>query len=228
MLRRRLVFSRLNLCAAARFVSSDVTEAAARITRPSAEHPATGEANPPAGSPAVQWREHWDLMERKPYYHNLITHQTTWAMPAGFPTRFGRYYSRLKEEHDRAGLNTDEHINAMHVAQTTAVPLPQRSLRDQLMDYGPSGFALYGLIHFVGFVGCFVLLFWGVDLAAIARSFGYDTAPVSNSSTGAIFLAAVAVNKLFVPVHIVMTLALAPRLTPAMKFGWKRFVYYNQ
>jgi hypothetical protein len=222
-------FARLRAVQVRYVVSSDAMDAAQRLIDPTAKHPATGaEAAANSADPRVLWREHWDLLERKPYYHNLITNVTSWDMPSGFPTRFARYYARLKEEADRVGIDTPEHARAKRVAEVSGSELPKRTLQDRLQDYGPSGVALYTIIHFVGFISAFALLWYGVDVGAVARKFGFDVSPTTGASKGTIFLGAVAINKVMVPFQILLTIALAPRLTPSMKYMWKRFVFYNQ
>ena len=208
--------------------TTESLEAARRITNPCVETPATGEA--PAAdpkSPAVIWREHWDLMERKPYYHNLVTNEISWSMPPHFPTRFPEYYGRMSEEY-KHGMRTADHEISHQAAMTSATPIPSRSMREKLIDYGPSGLALYTIIHFAGFVLCYSLLWFGVDLGSMAHAMGFDVVSSSSGAKGATFLAAVAMNKLLMPVQILMTLAIAPKLTPMLKYGWRRFYFYNQ
>uniref|UniRef100_A0A7S1PJZ6 WW domain-containing protein n=1 Tax=Neobodo designis TaxID=312471 RepID=A0A7S1PJZ6_NEODS len=210
-----------------RVLSSESIDAARRLTNPNREYPATGEAPAPdANAARVMWREHWDLLERKPYYHNLVTNETTWRMPAGFPTRFTEFYSQLSEEHAH-GMRTADHLNAAHAAATSGTPIPKRTLQQRLADYGPSGFALYFIIHFVGFLLCYALLAFGVDLGSVAHSLGFEVASSSAGTKGATIMGAIALNKLLVPLQILLTVALAPRLTPMLKYGWRRFYYFN-
>jgi hypothetical protein len=204
-------------CAAAaatrRFIHSVATEQAARVTDPSPAAPATGPApNNAPGDPHVFWREHWDLEKKKPYYHNLKTHELLWTMPDGFNTRFLFYYRRLSEE---AGVG---HTSADHVeAQKIVGDGKARSWKERIKDYGPAGLILYGIIHFGSLSIFFTAMFFGLDVTAVARKFGFDIEPSQGKSTVALYVAAIAVNKIFSPLHVLLTLALAPKVTPIMR-----------
>lgn len=109
--------------------------------------------------------------------------------------------------------------------QPSQAPVAGRSFKDRLKDYGAPGFALYLIIHFTS-LGCvFLIMYNGVDLSGIARSAGFDIASPAASGGGvaAVMIVAVAVNKMFNPLQLLLTIALAPKLVPVIRRTFVRF-----
>ena len=261
-------------------------EAATRLVDPSAAHPATGAtsvtpseldasksassdaANSPGGVPREQWREHWDLESKRPYYHNLVTNELSWNRPVGFDSRFAFYYSRIHQEY-HLGQRTEEHlanppdgveriVRVEKPAATTPVVTPsadgvasaaapaattpshmgpidaegatnkKRTLKDQIKDFGVAGFLLYLIIHFASLGVVFLIMYNGVDLSGIARSIGFDVQPSNGGSAAAILVVSIAVNKVFNPVQLVLTIFLAPRFVPVIRRVIVKIYSYNK
>lgn len=193
-------------------------EQAMRITTPSPRHPATG-ASDPAGStevtarpadPAVVWREHWDVEFERPYYHNLVTNEVRTTLPEGFPTRFLFYFQRNK-----GGLVHEESDAGKAPAHATRA----KTMKERIKDYGMAGLLLYGVIHF-GMLGIiFTVMMAGVDVRGLLKSIGIDIGNrlKGDNSLMAVWLVAILVNKVFVPLQLIATLSLAPKVSPYLK-----------
>ena len=96
------VFSRTHILR----LDSKYLDAAMRLTTPSPAGPATAA---PDGSrlapddPMVEWREHYSAEHSMPYYHNLVTNETSWEIPSGFRTRFPSHHKSLGNRVDAVG-----------------------------------------------------------------------------------------------------------------------------
>lgn len=222
-----------------RCFNSIAWEQAMRLADTGPKYPASGDApnnNNPDEDPLVYWREYWDHESKRPYYHNLKTNKVSWTIPSRFPSRFLDYYQRLNEEAS-LGHKTVDHLNAQQVqkehtirlgekgtdsatALATDAKLANRSLKDRIKDYGPAGFILYGTIHFLSLCVVYTAMMFGVDVAKLARSFGFDIEKQDKKTKGSLvgmWLLAIAVNKIFVPIHVMMTVALAPQFVPVVR-----------
>ena len=93
------------------------------------------------------------------------------------------------------------------------------SLKKRVALYGSAGLLLYLIVHNVFLASFFTLLYgFDVDITACARWLGFNVLPQSDgASVWVLFFIAVAVNKGFVPVHLLITLALAPRAAPKLQ-----------
>jgi hypothetical protein len=190
------------------------------LTRPSVRHPATP---PKAGEqledtdPRVCWREYWDFADHRPYYHNLITNEVLPNPPEGMPTRFGKHWVK-------SGYNVDE---AGHVRQPTPEETSKtahKGMKGKLAMYGAGGLLLYLIIHNICLAIVFGALYvFDVDLLTLAKDYGFgfnkeEKKEATKKTFIGTFITAVAFNKMFVPVQLVTTLAMAPflaaRLTP--------------
>lgn len=188
-------------------------EQAMRITSPSAKHPATGEPvapGSPTTDPAVVWREHWDVEFERPYYHNLLTNEVRTTLPEGYPTRFLFYYQKNKggvvHEPSDAGKAPEHATRA-------------KTMKERIKDYGLAGVLLYSVIHF-GMLGTiFLIMMAGFDVRSALKKIGIDIGNKlkGDSSLWAVWLVAILVNKVFVPLQLVATLTLAPKVSPYLK-----------
>ena len=100
------------------------------------------------------------------------------------------------------------------------------SLMDQVRKYGLGGFLLYSLIHFFSMLLLLALIGLGVDLIGLARSYNLPL-PLESSPGGdllTLFVFCIALNKLFVPLHVSLTLVLAPRYAPLLS-KWARSLF---
>nr|CCC94466.1 conserved hypothetical protein [Trypanosoma congolense IL3000] len=68
------------------------------VAHPNPLFPATNvsEEVPNHDDPCVVWREYFSLEFRRPYYHCLMTNETTFDIPDGFVTRFPTFHRRQK------------------------------------------------------------------------------------------------------------------------------------
>ena len=201
--------------------SSVALERAMSLTRPSVRHPATA---PKAGEqledtdPRVCWREYWDVAAQRPYYHNLTTNEVVPNPPEGMPTRFGKHWVTK-------GYNVDD---LGHVREPTPEDLQKnahsKGMKGKLAMYGAGGLLLYLIIHNICLAIVFSALYvFDVDLLTLAKDYGLgfskeDKKEANKKTLIGTFITAVAFNKMFVPVQLLATLAMAPflaaRLTP--------------
>jgi Ca2+/Na+ antiporter len=169
------------------------------------------------------------MKEKAPYYHNMVTNETTAVCPAGFKTEYVGYYARVAEadqqhdhSHDHTRAAAPSHEAATEAGGTEGAKKKSKSLKDRVKEYGPAGVALYLVIHFTSASIIFVAMVFGVDVTALARKVGLDV-HAEGTSWPALWVAAIVVNKLFVPIQAGLTLALAPKVTPVLRRVLARF-----
>jgi hypothetical protein len=178
------------------------------------------------------------MKEKAPYYHNVVTNETTAVCPAGFKTEYVGYYARVAEgdhghqqqsdhSHDRthqprAAAPSHEQPAAEAAGGTEEAKKKTKSLKDRVKEYGPAGVALYLVIHFTSASIIFLAMVFGVDVTALARKVGFNV-HAEGTSWPALWVAAILVNKLFVPIQAGLTLALAPKVTPLLRRLLARF-----
>lgn len=211
---------------ASRQFHSRALEQAMRITGPCPEHPATGSpiaaddlsaSHPP---PTLHWREHWDPQARKPFYHNLVSNEVTWDVPSTFPTRFGWHYDRCELEDPQLFSTTaaGRARNALgsDALGTAAVARKPLTWKERIYNYGTAGLIVYGVVHF-GMLAIIIGIIWmGVDLSAVARQLGFNVQPGATSIMATVVVG-IAVNKIFVPIQVGLTIYLAPRCAPYLR-----------
>jgi len=186
------------------------------------EHPATGvpgSMDPSLGKERASyvlgytgplWREHWDGNTQRPYYHNIKTHEVQWAKPEGVESLYPDYYAKNPEGGTATLGTTATSSSSSGPAWFAAVT-----------KYGPGGLALYLVIHFSSLACVFALLLLGVDFSAVAVWLNI-TMP-SGGSYVALWAIAIALNKVFVPVQIMLTGLMAPRFAPLLAGAIKKF-----
>lgn len=224
-------------------LNSAALSAAERIANPSQATPASG----PAGGvlspddPRVVWREHWCVAKSMPYYHNMTTNDTTWTVPDNFVTRFPTYHA---QNSPNVAVHPDGRVThrtgkeaADELPVVDAANLP---LKKKLALYGSGGLILYLIIHNVFLFCVFTsMYFFGIDLVHIARSYGFNakgseedsaeddpnaTKKKKNPTFVGTFVTAVLLNKMTVPLQLVITLTLAPRVVPKLQPLANRFI----
>ena len=217
-------------------LQSAALSAAERIANPSQATPASG----PAGGvlspedPRIVWREHWCVAKKVPYYHNMLTNETTWDVPEKFVTRFPTYHKELNQKVQVQADGTVQYLPSDGSVPTTEMPLDMANLplKKKLALYGSGGLILYLIIHNI-FLSCVFcsMYFFGIDLVHIARSYGFNAKEAEASSemggdTKAVkkaptfvgtFVTAVILNKMTVPFQLLLTLTLAPRVVPKLQ-----------
>ena len=213
------------------FMSKEM-ESAHRLVNPTHAAPATGDAVPleDKTNPRVEWREHWDHYHRRPFYHNLVSNEVAWEMPLGFPSRFNSYYRVLATEDPTAAAKQGVSVVENPVTGKPVPTSPKESgtvvqtltLRQKIKQYGGVGFILYGVLHFGWMSVLFVIIWLGLDVTKIVRALGFPLDEQKGKSVTATLVAAVALNKLFVPFQLAGTAYLAPRLAPHMRKFWTR------
>jgi hypothetical protein len=170
-----------------------------------------------ASAKLVSWREHFSAEHQMPYYHNAATNETTWIIPNGFVSRF--------PEHQRTLGNVVTASGAVYAPGTapegtTTANAGPVSLKKKLAQLGGAGFLLYLIIHNLSLLTVFTLMsVFGFDLVSLAKSYGFHIPGTGGNKGGLVanFLVAVALNKILVPLQIVTTIALAPRVAPKLQ-----------
>eukprot|EP00760_Papus_ankaliazontas_P004315 PhM_4_TR11801/c0_g1_i1/m.45298 len=168
-----------------------------------------------AGRGHVQWREYWDLKTSRPYYHNTVTQKTFWERPENFPTKYPEFW----ELHDRAAASGVEIKPSAPLGTFSSGSMFK--FIEPIKKHGLGGAVLYAIVHFGSWAIIFALLLGGVDVAAIGRWFGLDVS--STGSFMALWAVAIAINKIFAPAHLMISLALAPKYGPKISKAINRF-----
>ncbi|CUG06477.1 GPI-anchored surface protein, putative [Bodo saltans] len=214
-----------------RELNTPALDAAKRIARPSADHPATGAAENvlSLSDAAIEWREYWSPEDEQPYYHNIKTQVVTWDVPEGFPTRFPAHH----KFNENFKIDSNGRVQAASTDKTNeAVQGASLSLKQKLALYGSGGLLLYLIIHNICLTFVFVsIYFLEWDLVGVAQSYGFNIKKSHGSAdvdaSGATdtkrkgsflgtFVTAVLLNKMTVPLQVVATLGLAPRFVPLL------------
>ena len=84
---------------------------------------------------------------------------------------------------------------------------------EKLKEYGAGGLIIYSVIHFIGFLLTLVLLIFCKDtlLRFLHKLLPNYINPTEEKGFASLILIAILINKLFGPLHILMTVMLAPR-----------------
>lgn len=214
-----------------------------RVANPSPQFPATIAHREPtaANDPRVEWKEHFCSEKQAPYYHNLCTNQVSFQIPNGMVTRFPRFYRRSGAHRvDNSGAVFLSHSESEVQNANTASNL---SPKQKLAAYGAAGVLWYLIIHNIFLAIVFSsIYFFHVDLVSLARRYGFNV-PISNPTDSEekkhpsfwkTVVLAILLNKLLVPVQVVVTLGTAPKVIKyiqpiAVKVGPKlRFFWSNK
>lgn len=196
-----------------------------RVANPSAQFPATlSDGEPlPQTDPRVEWKEHFCSEKQLPYYHNVRTNEVSFSVPRGFVTRFPRLHERNGQIVDKDGAVFPSKDNTSEAAQDDQLdnkPTTGLSPKQKLAAYGAAGMLWYLIVHNL-FLACVFssIYFFHIDLLSLVRSYGFHVAVVdapkekkNRPSFWRSLLVAIVLNKLLVPVQVVVTLATAPRV----------------
>lgn len=201
---------------------------ARRAVSPSQEFPATWSEDEPLApsDPRVLWREHYSLDQEKPYYQNVKTMEVTWQIPEGFVTRFPRLYEANGYRVDAKGAvfraAGDAAVQESAPASgEAATGVKDMTLKQRLAAYGAGGLLWYLIVHTVSLFGVFACLYvFRIDLIGIARSYGFDVKRSSDMQLSEnhrpplwkTFLVSIILNKMMVPLHLLVTVFTAPLL----------------
>eukprot|EP00796_Vickermania_ingenoplastis_P013368 gene13368-9196_t len=194
-----------------------------RVACPSQQFPATlSDHEPvPPSDPRVLWKEHFCSEKQQPYYHNIATDEVTFQVPNGFVTRFPLFYKRNGFEVDASGaVRRDDSQTNTASESPQGTPASHLSHKQKLAAYGAGGILWYLIVHNLSLISVFsCIYFFNIDLLSIARSYGFHV-PLSDRA-GPIggrpsflksLLLAIVLNKLLVPVQLLVALASAPRV----------------
>eukprot|EP01060_Flectonema_neradi_P022083 TRINITY_DN302_c1_g1_i2.p1 TRINITY_DN302_c1_g1~~TRINITY_DN302_c1_g1_i2.p1 ORF type:complete len:178 (+),score=22.77 TRINITY_DN302_c1_g1_i2:41-574(+) len=96
-----------------------------------------------------------------------------------------------------------------------APPSKGRSLFAKLKQYGPAGLLIYLTIHSIGFWITFCAVYCGLPVKQFLSEFLGESYQLPEGPW-AEFAIALAVNKLFVPVQVLLTVAITPTVRPIL------------
>ena len=104
--------------------------------------------------------------------------------------------------------------------------LKEKLVSPKLREYGTGGLAIYSTIHFLGFVLTFtLLLFFKEPILHFLRRFLPSSFDNKNETgLGSLFLLAILINKIFGPLHLLMTVALAPKYARPVSMWCESFI----
>ncbi|KAK7199648.1 hypothetical protein NESM_000009900 [Novymonas esmeraldas] len=210
---------------------------ARRAVSPSQEFPATWSEDEPLApsDPRVHWREHYSLDAEKPYYQNVRTMEVTWKIPDGFVTRFPRLYASSGYRVDANGAVfsstastglTPPEAAAAATAPAAGAGVKTLTLKQRLAAYGAGGLLWYLIVHNISLAGVFACLYiFRIDLIGLARSYGFDVkrsdeVVVSEKKRPPFwktFVLSIILNKMLVPLHLLVTVTSAPLLVPRLE-----------
>ena len=92
-------------------------------------------------------------------------------------------------------------------------------MKERIKDFGLAGFLVYGFLHFGMLSIIFLVMLAGVDVRGLLKSVHIDVGNrlKGDQSLWAIWLVAILVNKVFVPLQVLGTVTLAPKFAPILK-----------
>lgn len=201
-----------------------------RVANPSESFPATlSDSEPlPSSDPRVEWKEHFCSEKQLPYYHNVRTNEVSFDVPRGFVTRFPRLHERNGQLVDKHGavFPSKENLESPSVSEELGdKPTSSLSPKQKLAAYGAAGMLWYLIVHNL-FLACVFscIYFLHIDLLSLVRSYGFHVSIVdapkekkNRPSFWRSLLVSIVLNKLLVPVQIVVTLATAPRVIHVLR-----------
>ncbi|KNH06059.1 hypothetical protein XU18_2996 [Perkinsela sp. CCAP 1560/4] len=98
----------------------------------------------------------------------------------------------------------------------------------KLKEYGLGGVILYSLVHSLGFVLTLIILlcFWDEVLLVFRRFLPARYSESTAQCTSQLVIAALLINKLFGPLHMLCAVLLAPRYAPRMNQAMARMAAF--
>lgn len=210
-------------CSSLRWVSDNTRilpalNLAIRIYRPTSKFPATWSCSEPLSpsDPLSEWKEHFSAEHQRPYYHHVPSNRVSFSIPDGFKTRFPRLYRRQ-------GFHVTEDSTVVTKSQESTPVNPSTlsnlTLKQKLATYGAAGVIWYLIVHQLSLVVVFsCIYFLNIDLLSCAKKYGFHVPERVERRKGErpsfwkSFLLSIVLNKLLAPLHLVITLATAPRV----------------